>query len=71
MIDGDEGFAPEEGEGAGGEGDGLQGGAHAGPAGVAYAGDVFWGYVSFVESCFYDGDEVGAVVFGGVFWEEA
>ena len=65
-----EGFVPEEGEGAGGYGDGLEGGAHAGAAGVAYAIDIFNGYFGFFQSGFYDGDEPLAVVFGGVFGEE-
>ena len=66
-----EGFVPEEGEHACGYGDGLEGGAHAGAFGVAYTIDITDGDFCFAESGFYDGDEMLAVVFGGVFGEEA
>ena len=49
----------------------MQGGAHAGTAGVAYTVDVSYSYFCVAEGGFYDGDEPLPVVFGGIFGEKA
>ena len=71
VVDANYGLIPEEGEHARGDGDGLEGRAHPGAFGVADAVDVGGFEAGFGEGALDEGDDVGAVVQGGVFGEEA
>lgn len=71
MVYAHQWFVPEEAEGAGGEGDGLEGGTHAGALCVAYYIDGGRGEAGLVESLLDEAGHPAAVVQGGVFGEEA
>lgn len=70
VVYADERLVPEEGAGAGGEGDGLERGAHAGAFGVAYAVEVGDFDAGLADGLFDEADDPGAVVEGRLFREE-
>ena len=71
VVHPNDGLVPQRGQHARCEGDALERGAHARALGIAYYVDVGDAEVGFAESVFDEGDDVGAVVAGGVFGEEA
>lgn len=71
VVDADEGEVPEQGECAGGDGDGLEWSAHAGAFGVADTIDIIYSDVGGGEGLADESSDVAAVVEGGVFGEEA
>lgn len=71
VVDADEGLIPEEGQGARADGDAGEGRAHAGALGEADAVDVGGGDARLGDGAAGEGDELSAVVEGGVFGEEA
>lgn len=71
VVDADEGSIPEQGQGARANGHAGEGRAHAGTLGEADAVDVGGGDTGLGDGAAGEGDELGAVVEGGVFGEEA